>query len=123
MWYVALIYAASILIRIIAFQWLTNDTPRITYGEYKALQAIAPEKWKVPSYNECDEWWSIKYREDETCLWFRASTLSAKNWFHWKLIKLYSYKIEKRRIENKVSKQKADLIKSFKKDLENFKER
>ena len=102
MLYVAIIYAVSILFRIIVFQWATNDCPRITYGEYKALQAIAPEKWKVTSIFKDNEKWTIKYREEKTNPWICATDLSAKNWFHWKLIKLYSLKIEKRRLENKV---------------------
>lgn len=123
MWYLALIYVASILFRIIFFQWVTREYPRITYEEYKALQAIAPEKWRVLGFSEYDEIYTIKYLKKDTVYWFDATSLSAKNWFHWKLIKLYNFKIENRKIQNKVSKQKADLIKSFKKDLENFKER
>lgn len=115
-------YCFWVLLRVAVHQFSTADRAKIRYKEYKVLQAIAPEKWRVGDWDE-DGLWMIYYRNDGKDRFYDIDTeiLAAKNWFHWKMIKWYDHKMKRGIARHEAVEDKERLIRYFKQDLEEFK--
>lgn len=116
------VYCFWVLLRVVVHHFLTVGRAKIRYKEYKALQAIAPEKWHVGDWDN-DELWMIYYRNDGKDRFNDIDTelLAAKNWFHWKMIKWYDHKMKLGIARRDAVEDKERLIRYFKQDLEEFK--
>lgn len=114
------LYCFLVFLRAVAHQLMAVDRAKIRYKEYKALQAIAPEKWRVGDF---DELWMIFYRNDGKDRFNNIDTeiLAAKNWFHWKMIKWYDYRMKLGIARHEAVEDKERPIRYFKQDLEEFK--
>ena len=97
----------SIMLVDYHFFYLQKNDQKITYDEFIKLASVAPEKWKI--MDDCDYY----LRYGDTCIYMKTFLDELK------LIHM-AKKREKLKFESSMDKKRAELIKSWQSDIDNY---
>ena len=100
---VILIYVANAL----SYHECISDQQTITFDEFIKLEAVAPEKWII---SDC-----VYY-----CVYYGGTRIFMKTYFDELRFAHAAKKLDKLKLQSDMDKKRAELIKSWQSDIDNY---
>lgn len=107
---ISIILVCLVLVYLfLAFMYhdITGDSQKISYDEFIKLAAVAPEKW-------CISDWVY------SCVYYDGTKIFMKTYFDQLRLTRLKKKSDKLALESSIDKKRAELIKSWQSDIDNY---